>query len=217
MKKLFLFPGILWCFSLALLGQQTNRIEILSVTEVTHASVRILAHVSGEHIEERGIGYSLKPKTADPEILVSYGTGSFGGFSCQVSELQPATDYYMRAYARVGNANFYGEEIKITTREESAPTVRTLSVSEIRAKSARIQGRVIGTGILECGVYFSRQLENVKKGECVPIASNGFGNYSVKLSGLHPDTPYFAVFYARCAGGIVYGEVIRFETLVTDR
>lgn len=203
---------LVFCMGNLLGFAQNQSVRTTSVSEISYNSIRVLASVEGADFVERGICYSLKPNVKEAENYVSYGTGNFGGFCCKIEHLIPETGYYFRAYGKTNNEVVYGEELYAKTLPLPIPEVKTLSVSEIKARSARIQGRAIGPEMQECGACYSTQKDQEKEGEYARINSKGFGNFSVKLDGLKPETRYFVRFYAINPSGISFGELISFTT-----
>ena len=191
---------------------QKTHVKTSKVSEVSYSSARIQGSSSGSGITERGICYSVVPKMDKAEIYIKFGTGSFGGYSLEITDLTPETSYYVRAYIISNGAYYYGKELKFTTIAMPLPEVLTLSCSEITKKNARIQGKVSGSEILECGVCISNVENKEKQGDYFAVGSKGFGNYSLKLNKLKPETTYYARFYAKNNAGTAFGKQICFTT-----
>jgi hypothetical protein len=211
MKAIGLFLGIM-LYPIAICAQEEPSVITSKVSEVSYKHARVLASTKGAGISERGICYSLSPNKNLPEQYIKFGTGSFGGYSTELTGLSPRTTYYVRAYAICGNKYCYGKELKFTTEAMPLPEVNTLSCSEITKRTARIQGKVSGPEILECGAFVSENPEEVPQGKIHKLGSKGFGNYSLKLTNLSPATKYYACFYARNNAGISCGKIISFTT-----
>ena len=79
----------------------------------------------------------MSTKTSD-----STGTGSYVS---SITNLEPGTTYYVRAYATNGNGTSYGEEMSFMT-EITLPTVQTESISSISSNTACSGGKVISHG-----------------------------------------------------------------------
>jgi M6 family metalloprotease-like protein len=66
-------------------------------------------------ITEKGLCYSSSSVVPNySSTKISYN-GTETSFNIGLNNLQPSTDYYVRAYAKANNAIYYGEIIKITT------------------------------------------------------------------------------------------------------
>lgn len=198
-------------FSSVLCSQNTT-VKTTKVSEISYNCARILASSNGKSIAERGIAYSLSANKDKAESYMKFGTGSFGGYSSELVDLIPETTYYVRAYALSNQIYFYGKELSFTTSKMPSPDVLTLSCSEITKNSARVQGRVSGPEILECGVCVSDVKDQEKNGNYQIVATKGFGNYSIKLKKLKSSTLYYARFYAKNNAGTSYGKLISFTT-----
>ena len=73
----------------------------------------------GTIVTERGVVYATtqNPTTSNTKITAGKGSGSF---TCDLTDLQPNTTYYVRAYAINSVGTAYGEEVGFTTREQSS-------------------------------------------------------------------------------------------------
>lgn len=71
-------------------------------------------HNGGDTVTERGIcwGTSPMPSIAGPHLALGSDTGTF---SITLTDLQPATAYYVRAYATNGVGTAYGNDVAFTT------------------------------------------------------------------------------------------------------
>ena len=91
-----------------------------SVTQITETSAVAGGHVTSDgnaSVTDRGVVYSTNqhPTTADNKV--SNGSG-MGSFTCNLTNLQPNTKYYVRAYAVNSQGTAYGEEVSFTTEKE---------------------------------------------------------------------------------------------------
>lgn len=142
------------------------------------------------------------------------GTG-MGSFSSTITNLAPATEYKIRAYAVSSVGTSYGNEVKFTTLS-SAPIIKTESVSDdkITENSAELVGNILQTGgsdIQERGFYWGKTADPVNTGkkQAVDLNKNIF---TLALKGLDSRTRYYFVAYARNSVGISYGEELSFIT-----
>ena len=86
-------------------------------TNVSYTSATVGGNVTDDgdaSITERGICYSTSanPTTANTKITSDSGLGEF---TCNLTDLQDGTTYYVRAYAVNEKGTAYGEEVRFTT------------------------------------------------------------------------------------------------------
>jgi hypothetical protein len=90
-----------------------------------------------------------------------------------------------------------------------APTVKTVSISDITETNATITGMIISDGgskVTEQGIY----LDDTKK---IPISSiDNNSMFSTSVSDLIPGTIYSVKAYAKNIAGVNYGETLEFVT-----
>ena len=133
-----------------------------------------------------------------------------------VTDLQPNTQYYVRAYAmnKIGIA--YSEEVVFTTLKQVVlPTVKTTAASSVTETSAVTGGNVTSDGnatVTERGVVYATT-QNPTTANTKVASGNGTGSFVCNLSGLQPNTKYYVRAYAINSKGTAYGEEISFTTL----
>ena len=94
-----------------------------AITQITETSAVAGGNVTSDgyaSVTERGVVYSTNP---NPVITNLYNTikpcgSGTGSFTCDLTNLQPNTTYYVRAYATNSMGTAYGEEVSFTTEEE---------------------------------------------------------------------------------------------------
>ena len=131
------------------------------VTQITETSAVASGNVTsdgGASVTERGVCIATvsNPTTANTKISAGSGTGTF---NCNLTNLQPNTKYYVRAYAINSKGTAYGNEVTFTTSKTVVlPTVTTSTITQITETSAVAGGNVTSDGnasVTERGVCIS--------------------------------------------------------------
>ena len=188
-----------------------------SATNISYTSATIGGTVTsdgGTNVTERGVVYSTmqNPTTANSKVISGNGIGSF---TCNITNLQENTKYYVRAYATNKKGISYGAQSSFTTKAYSLPIVTTSSATNISYTSATVGGNVTsdgGANVTERGVVYSTN-QNPTTSNNKVTSGSGAGSFSCSLINLQEGTTYYIRAYAINKKGICYGENIIFNTL----
>lgn len=135
-------------------------------------------------------------------------------YVCTITDLEPNTKYYYRAYALRGLVYYYGEEMSFTTTGGDLPTVTTAEVTNITTNSAIGGGTVISDGgvpVTERGICWS--VNSDPSIEDAHINSGtGMGSFEIIMESLELNTTYYVRAYAMNCNGICYGLEVCFDT-----
>jgi hypothetical protein len=161
---------------------------------------------------ERGVCYGKEHFPTTNGLHVSAGSGA-GEFSCQLTNLEAGTTYYVRAYAINSLGIAYGEEMSFVAQTETtAPVVTTQMVSGITPTSATGHGTVVSDGgatVTRRGFCWSIE-HNPIVDDTHADCGSGVGNFSGMMSHLMNMTTYYVRAYAENAVGMSYGEEVSF-------
>lgn len=161
-------------------------------------------------VTERGICWSKTPYPTNSSNHITNGSG-VGIYTCSMTNLEPGTDYHVRAYATNSAGIVYGEDVLFTTLSE-APTVSTQAASNITSSSAKVSGTITSTGgspITEAGFIYQAEGDYNTKQVQVQVTS---GAFTYELNNLEPDTKYYVKAYARNKNGEGEGAIVNFTT-----
>ena len=189
-------------------------LDVIDITATTAICGGEVLDDGGDEVYEKGVCWSTSQGPTINDSHASGGTG-IGFFEVQMTDLEPSTTYYVRAYARNSVGVAYGDEMEFTTMSEAGlPTVMTVEVFNITATSAICAGEVMEDGgdeVFEKGVCWSTS-HNPTLNDNHVIGGEGGGFFEVELNDLTPGTTYYVRAYAINSVGTGYGEEILFVT-----
>ena len=163
-------------------------------------------------VTARGFCYSTNqyPTIEDKFTTVNKGLGSFRS---NISGLEYATTYYVRAYATNETATVYGDQVEVRTLS-GLPTVTTALVTNVGSVKATCGGNVIDDGSLSVtarGVcYGTSQQPTIE--DLHTMDGKGKGEFTSTLKDLKDKTTYYIRAYATTDAGTAYGEQRTFKT-----
>ena len=172
--------------------------EISDITSTSATSGGNVTDNGGAEITTRGVCWNI---TGTPTITDSKTTdgAGIGEFTSNITDLQPNTTYYVRAYATNSEGTAYGEERSfITTTVTSAPTVTTLAATNKTKSSAQLNGNVTSDGnatITQRGFYWSKTNNTPDAGDNLEIVSGTTGSYNKTISSLTENITYYYYYY----------------------
>lgn len=198
------------------LSPTTPIVKTAETTDVSYTSAKVGGDVTddgGEDVTERGVVYSTNqnPTTANSKVVSGSGKGTF---TCNLTNLQEGTMYYVRAYAINSKGIAYGEEKSLTTNAITVPTVTTSSATNISYTSATVGGCVTddgGANVTERGVVYSTS-SNPTTANSKVVSGSGKGSFTCNLTNLQDGVTYYVRAYAINSKGTAYGEEKSFTT-----
>ena len=186
-----------------------------SISQITSSSATSGGEITedgGSAISARGVCWSTETSPTIAGDHTDNGTGS-GSFTSNITNLLPATEYYVRAYATNSAGTSYGNEQNFTTLG-TVPDVTTNEIYSIDLNSAMSGGEVTsenGAIVTVSGVCWSTS-HNPDLDNSYTSDSSGLGSYESFITGLQPDTFYYVRAYATNSYGTGYGEELLFAT-----
>ena len=184
------------------------------------------AYSGGYNISSNGLDVISKgivwSKTINPTVGSSYikslDISDEKEFTCQLTDLDPGTTYYVRAFATNSDGTGYGEEFSFATIALKRPTISTDSIWDITSSSVKASGTVIsdgGTSVTERGIVLGTSHNPTVESGSKSTSGNGLGGFTCSFSELSPGTTYYVRAYAINSVGVEYGGENSFTTNTT--
>ncbi len=190
---------------------------ISSITPTSAVSGGNVTDDGGMAVTARGVVWSTNqnPTLENAIGYTNNGSGT-GSFTSNITNLNPSTTYYVRAYATNSVGTAYGEQLWFTTQSPSVPVLTTKDVVLQSATTALSGGIIVsdgGSSILQKGVVWSTS-SNPTISNYIGITYNGSGSadYNSNMTGLAFNTRYYVRAYAQNSIGTAYGNEISFTT-----
>jgi hypothetical protein len=150
------------------------------------------------------------PTTAGDKVA---STLSGNVFTCNLTNLNPGTTYYVRAYAINNIGTSYGEEIQFITGI-NIPELTTTKVTLTDYNVATSGGTILSNGgdaISSCGICYSTVKGQAQTGLKV-IGSLTGNSFSCEMKNLYANTTYYVCAYATNKAGTSYGGEVSYTT-----
>lgn len=174
----------------------------------------------GYYVTARGVCWSTHRNPTIFDRCTTDGMGT-GNYTSTMTDLEPNSIYYVRAYAINEKGTSYGTEYSFETTTGGGgggvvnlPTVITYSVTNITESSAYSGGEVTSDGgstVTARGVCWSTS-ENPTINGTHTADGTGTGTFTSSLTNLTPQTIYYVRAYATNEAGTAYGEQKVFAT-----
>ena len=162
---------------------------------------------------ERGVCYGPDENPTVSNNRTPVEGVDLGAFEVSVANLTEQTSYHARAYVNTPNGIVYGNDVQFNTAEAGTiavqPALTTDSVSSITATTAIVYGNITNAGTpayTERGVCYGKMPnpDTDAGAKRATSKATGTGDYLISLTGLDPNTTYYAKAYVICAGQLCY-------------
>lgn len=189
-------------------------------TEVTFSSASSGGTISsngGSEITAKGVVWGTAENPTLENDFTTNGAGS-DEFTSSLTNLTPATTYYVRAYATNAVGTAFGNQVTFTTGAAEGPVVTTTPLSSLTSSSVASGGNVTNSGaapVTARGVVWGTTPNPTIAGSRTSNGS-GTGAFTSNVTGLSNGTVYYLRAYATNSVGTSYGEEVTFITPVTD-
>ena len=190
------------------------------ITEITATSATGGGDVTddgGQDVTARGIvwGKSSGPTVDQNTGKTEDGTGT-GAFTSSLTDLEQATEYFVRAYATNSSGTAYGEEKTFITK--ALASVVTGAVSDITSNTAVCSAEITNDGgdpVTARGLVWSTDNYQVTLDDADGFTTEGTGTgtFNSTMTALTRSTDYWVRPYATNGAGTAYGDAISFKTL----
>ena len=218
--NLYLIAFILFGIAIINSCKKDKSLAVLTtaaVSEITVNSVTsggVITDGGGADITARGVCWST---SQDPTISGEHTTDGkgTGTFTSQITDLDPNTKYYVKAYATNSVGTAYGNEVNFTTTAIVIPTVTTATVTSPGLTSAVSGGSITSDGygaITAKGVCWSTSANPTVSLLTKTDDGAGTTSFSSNLTNLTPSTTYYYRAYATNSAGTGYGTELSFTT-----
>ena len=188
--------------------------EVRNITSSSVVCGGSVSYTGEAMIVNKGICWSTASGPTINENHTSVGAGT-GDFTSIMTNLNPGTTYYVRAYATSSaSITGYGEQVTFNTLA-TIPSVTTSVVSNITDNSATCGGNVTSDGgatVTARGICWSTN-QNPTIGDNHTTDGSGIGAFTSSITGLVPNTTYYVRAYATNSEGTSYGEQRTLNTL----
>ncbi len=223
---LFVITGIFLLFAVIQISckkedsPEKPTLTTLPVSEISETTAKSGGNITddgGSEINSKGIVWdTISGPTVESFSGITMEGGGGGVFLSGLTNLNPATTYYVRAYATNSAGTAYGVQQMFTTKVPitTLPTVTTSLINSITDTTASGGGNVTsqgGSAILARGICWSTSPAPTIA-DSTTSNGTGTGTFTSSITGLIPATTYYVRAYATNSAGTAYGNEVVFAT-----
>jgi len=199
--------------------EREPKVETGTVTDINTTSAKAEGNIIdlGEGIIDYGHCWSTtsNPPTISDSKTSLGAIARTGMFTSELQNLQPGTNYYLRAYAKGLDNVVYGRELVFTTSSIVLATLTTSSITSITSTTAASGGNISSDGggtITARGVCWSTSANPTIALSTKTSNGTGTGTFTSNITGLSGNTTYHVRAYATNSAGTAYGNDLVFTT-----
>jgi len=143
-----------------------------AVTQTSTACGGTITSDGGSAVTARGVCWWSWSQNV-PTIIDSHSTGT-GNFSSSLDNLQPATTYYVRAYATNANGTGYGNTVIVTTPPDAGSSNGVMNPDLTYGTTTDIDGNVYQTITIGTQTWMAQNLlvTKYRNGAAIPNETN---------------------------------------------
>lgn len=188
--------------------------EVTNITGTTATSGGTITDEGSGTVVERGVCWSkgINPTILDSKTIEGGGVGTFVS---NLTDLEPATTYYVKAYAKNEAGIGYGMTFSFTTLGQKASAITKMATS-LTTNSA-VLNATVNANYIPTNVAFEYGINENYGQTVIPqqnqITGNTDVNISLEVTGLTPGTNYHFRIKAVNSLGTSYGNDMTFTTL----
>lgn len=208
-------------------SKEKPTLSLQTIDDITYSSASFkgaVVSVGSAKVNRFGFCWSEaeKPTVNSTSICNLGDTETAKDFTYNATSLNPATVYYVRAYAENAEGISYSNQMKFETKGlPQLAGVETGTVSDIQAFQVQVSGNIINLGntdgLSQYGHVWSKRSEPTTDDSKTQLgATESTGAFNSTLTNLEPNTTYHVRAYAVNSIGTSYGSEVTFTTSLSD-
>ena len=161
-------------------------------------------------------GFCWSTESATPTVdnlRQEVGTGEVASFQALLADLEPATTYYLRAYAVNERGTGYSNTVTVQTTERQTVSLSQPQFSELSVSSVTLSSTLTvpaGSEVTDKGICYSQFSTRPTIGDAHLSDPQPGTAVLVSLTGLEEGATYYATAYAQTRDGVFYSDPVSF-------
>ena len=187
--------------------------EIKNITALTASCSVNVTDAGGGTLQNCGICWATTPNPTIEDSKTAGGNQLNTAYTCNLTQLTPATTYYVRGYATTDITTAYSEQVTFTTYTGLPDlTTTTTTATSTQITSGGNIARDGGYNITARGVCYSTTNSSPTIEDSYTTAGVGTGAFSTIITDVKVSTTYYVRAYATNSIGTSYGGVMKVVT-----